>query len=203
MARPTTISDEQILEAARAVFLEEGVTASTATIARRAGVSEGTLFKRFATKEALFLKALGLPQLPHWVTELANTAGQGEVADALARITQQLIEYFRQVVPQVMLQWSSRVHPTEIMKLEVPPPVKMLSALTAFFAREMELGRVRAGDAEVCARLVMGTAFEYVSYEVMGIGAKEPLTPTAFSRRLARTLWEGMAPPPTGKRRNR
>ena len=30
MARPTTISDERILEAARAVFLEDGVAATTA-----------------------------------------------------------------------------------------------------------------------------------------------------------------------------
>ncbi|MBU6163239.1 MAG: TetR family transcriptional regulator, partial [Myxococcales bacterium] len=38
MARPTTIDDEVILEAARQVFLEEGYAATTASIARRAGV---------------------------------------------------------------------------------------------------------------------------------------------------------------------
>jgi hypothetical protein len=41
MARPVTISDEQILDAARAVFTEKGPRATTAEIAERAGVSEG------------------------------------------------------------------------------------------------------------------------------------------------------------------
>ena len=57
MPRPRTITDEQIVEAARAAFLEQGFSATTAEIARRAGISEGTLFKRFATKEDLFEEA--------------------------------------------------------------------------------------------------------------------------------------------------
>ena len=54
MARTRTISDEQILDAAQAVFLEQGPQATTSAIADRAGISEGTIFKRFPTKQALF-----------------------------------------------------------------------------------------------------------------------------------------------------
>ena len=58
MPRPVTIQDSAILDAARRVFLVRGYSASTAEIARRAGVSEGSLFKRFRTKTALFLAAI-------------------------------------------------------------------------------------------------------------------------------------------------
>ena len=56
--RPPSITDEAILDAARAVFVEEGVGATTAKIAERAGISESVLFHRYKTKEALFISHL-------------------------------------------------------------------------------------------------------------------------------------------------
>lgn len=61
MARPKTIADADLLEAARAVFVQKGMGASTRAIARRAGVSEGVLFQRYATKQELFFAAMALP----------------------------------------------------------------------------------------------------------------------------------------------
>jgi AcrR family transcriptional regulator len=49
---------ESILEAAAAVFAEEGLDASVADIARRAGVGQATIFRRFATKEELIAAVL-------------------------------------------------------------------------------------------------------------------------------------------------
>jgi AcrR family transcriptional regulator len=45
----------RILDAAAAVFAERGLDASTAEIARRAGVGEATLFRRFPTKDDLIV----------------------------------------------------------------------------------------------------------------------------------------------------
>jgi AcrR family transcriptional regulator len=44
---------ELILEAARAVFAEEGLDASVADVAERAGVGTATIFRRFPTKDDL------------------------------------------------------------------------------------------------------------------------------------------------------
>ncbi|TDC30854.1 TetR/AcrR family transcriptional regulator [Micromonospora sp. 15K316] len=48
---------ERILEAARAVFAAEGVSAPMRQIARRAGVAPATLYRRFPTKEMLVTEA--------------------------------------------------------------------------------------------------------------------------------------------------
>jgi AcrR family transcriptional regulator len=47
-------NDRALLQAARAVVAEDGAHASVATIAARAGVGVGTLYRRYRTKEQLF-----------------------------------------------------------------------------------------------------------------------------------------------------
>jgi AcrR family transcriptional regulator len=51
--RPIQHKPEKILAAAQSVFADEGVGVSTAKIAAAAGVSNGTLFNYFPTKQAL------------------------------------------------------------------------------------------------------------------------------------------------------
>jgi AcrR family transcriptional regulator len=45
MARPPKITNEEILAAARQVFLEQGEGGSTLEIAEKAGISEASIFK--------------------------------------------------------------------------------------------------------------------------------------------------------------
>ncbi|WP_052283765.1 TetR/AcrR family transcriptional regulator [Kluyvera genomosp. 1] len=60
MARPKSEDKKQaLLEAATSAIAQSGIAASTATIARSAGVAEGTLFRYFPTKDDL-LNALYL-----------------------------------------------------------------------------------------------------------------------------------------------
>ncbi|WP_312692213.1 TetR/AcrR family transcriptional regulator [Kosakonia sp.] len=69
MARPKSEDKKQaLLEAATKAIAESGIAASTALIARNAGVAEGTLFRYFATKDDL-LNALYL----HLKTDLCGT----------------------------------------------------------------------------------------------------------------------------------
>lgn len=54
MARPKSEDKKQaLLEAATTAIAQSGIAASTAVIARNAGVAEGTLFRYFATKDEL------------------------------------------------------------------------------------------------------------------------------------------------------
>src|SRR5215210_6547440 len=50
---------ERILAAARDVFAERGLDAPLEAIARRAGVGQATLYRRFATRQDLLVAAFG------------------------------------------------------------------------------------------------------------------------------------------------
>src|SRR5437762_1272943 len=108
MPRPPTITDRQILEAAREVFLEKGVTATTAEVAKRAGCAEGSIFKRFPTKVELFQAAMhqGTPELPEWIKRLCSEPGQGDLRDKLVQSGLAAIEFFRRIMPLMMMSWS-------------------------------------------------------------------------------------------------
>ena len=157
MARPPSISNQQILDAARAEFLGHGFTkASTVAIARRAGVSEGSIFNRFPTKDELFRTAMDEAQPP--ALALDSYVGQGDLRKNLIRITVESIHYLNNFLPKLMLRWSER---------ELGPkakvctrPREILSALSSFFAAEKALGRV-GGDPPIIARMFMGSVWNY------------------------------------------
>lgn len=192
MARPTSISNEQILDAARAVFLEQGFEASTAQIAREAGVSEGSIFKRFQTKEALFRAAMGIPELPI-ERLLEGRAGTGDVREGLVEISVEIIRFFRVLVPRLMRLWAHTcAHPMELTKGKESPPLRAHRLLTAYLAEEMERGRLRKTDPKVMARMLIGTLHNFVFFEVVGL--KEEGDSEAFARDVVDLLWKGVAP---------
>jgi transcriptional regulator, TetR family len=79
VARPKSEDKKQaLLEAAAVAIAQQGIAASTAMIARNAGVAEGTLFRYFATKDDL-LNALYL----HLKTSLCETMLAG-MADPIS-----------------------------------------------------------------------------------------------------------------------
>ena len=80
----------EVLQAAIGVFGECGYAAPTATIARRAGISEAYLFRLFATKRALFL-ACHETVVRRVLAALEDGAGAG--ADATDRGRRMLAAY--------------------------------------------------------------------------------------------------------------
>jgi AcrR family transcriptional regulator len=193
MSRPVTITTDQILEAAREVFLEKGFGASTAEIAQRAGVSEGSLFNRFATKEDLFLAAIGVPAEPPWFATVDRLSGQGELRTNLIDLYVEIIEHFRLILPRITMRWASRVpQPGDFQKLEDLPPVKILRKLTELFAREIEIGRLRACDPRLAAAAYMGGIHHLAMAEMMGHQA--PIPARRFAEEMVDLLWRGYSP---------
>jgi AcrR family transcriptional regulator len=191
MARAKSVSDEQLLEVARAVFLQDGVGASTLRIARCAGVSEALLFKRFSSKEELFSRAMRFGHGPDWVHGLETRVGQGEVRAQLADICTAMAAYLRTTLPQMMMLWSARRVPPQVDGTELPPLLE-LKALTHYLQAEMERGRLRRHHPEVVARALQGAVFNHVFMDVMGMQAPLP-TPT-FVGELLDSLWGGLSP---------
>ncbi|MFC5847311.1 TetR/AcrR family transcriptional regulator [Deinococcus petrolearius] len=198
MARPRTISDEQVVAAARDMFLEKGFSATTAQIARRAGVSEGTLFKRFSSKEELFEAALGLDQRTTWQAELLDRAGQGEVRRNLEDVAMSIISEMERVVPlltTVFARGHDPSHNTLLQRLEHPLRHD-LDVLAAYLRAEIALGRVRPLDADLTALTLMGslTMHGYDAHLLTPATRRLSIDQGRYVRGLLDLVWPGMAP---------
>ncbi len=205
MARPPTIKTEDIVEASRRLFLEHGFGTSTATIARELGISEGTIYKRFETKERLFQAAMGLPDCS-FARAWPALAGQAEVPDNLLGIGREVVGFFRRIIPRViMLSSQPGCPPGELVRQRgrEAPPIVIASSITAYLEAEKDLGRVDFSDAEAAARLLLGSLHNAVFFETVGLGGPlaGPREGDADDRSVERwihgavdTLWNGIAP---------
>ncbi len=201
MARPITISDDSLLTAARDVFLEHGIRATSAEVARRAGVSEGTLFKRFHTKEALFHAAMTASlegDSERFVGSLAGRVGKGTLRTQLEEVALLGIEFFRKVVPLHMMSWSNPGAPGKPVNAKGEHrALEGRRLFEGYFEGERRAGRLRKVDVSVLARTFMGAIYNFVAMEVL-VGDDEPLPMPAetFARGLVDILLRGIEGPP-------
>src|SRR3954467_15510055 len=163
MARPLNTTQESILEAARAVFLERGISGTTAEVAKRARVSEGTIFNYFSTKGELFQAALQSQiEAPAWALSLTSRAGQGDLKDNLYELGTQALTFFRTIAPLLMMLWSNQGGACKSPSaLDGPDsaPMRVKKLLTAFFAAEVRLRRVQPENPENIARGILRAPF--------------------------------------------
>lgn len=173
MARPTVIQNEVILTAARAVFLERGITATSAEVAERAGVSEGSIFKRFKTKADLFRAAMGinLEDLLPAVQELKARAGTGTVEENLAEAGFRVVAFLERVMPLMMMSWSNQKVPgcPYTGGPEDPPQLRAQRCVAEYLEIEMGLGRIGMVNADVVARAFFGALTSYVFSELLAL----------------------------------
>jgi AcrR family transcriptional regulator len=167
MARPVSIRNETVLTAARAVFLRHGYQASTAQVARAAGISEGSLFKHFKTKTELFLAAMDVKaRAQEWQNRLVNAEGRGDIRSLLEFAGLELIERLQTLMPCLMMVNSSGVTFAHARKEgEVPPPVQHIRALARYFRAETRLGRLHVPHPELQAHAFVGALSHYVFCE--------------------------------------
>jgi AcrR family transcriptional regulator len=200
VARPTVISDERILEAARAVFLEHGIAATTAEVAKRAGVAEGSIFKRFATKADLFKAAMQVElDDPDWLRTLIAARDEDDPREVLYQVGLQAVAFFRRLMPLMMLQFGAGKQPGLPAHLTGPdsPPLRALKALAAFIERQIRAGNMRKHEPEVVARMFLGSIQSYVFFELLlRAQAKMPLPVEQYLRGIVNVLWTGMEPGP-------
>lgn len=191
MGRTRTITNEQILEAAREVFLEDGFGGSTIEIAKRAGISEGSIFKRFSTKEKLFFASLGISETPNWVKDLETVVGQGDLKENLIAVSLQIVEFLRDLVPRLtMLCSKGDLH--KILGCDESPLVRDIRVLTKFFEEEVELGRLHIYNPAIAARTLLGSLMNYVHLEYMGQPPEMSLPTEVYVTGLIDLLWQGM-----------
>ena len=167
MARPASISEDAILNAARRVFLKHGYQAGTAQVAREAGVSEGSLFKHFKTKQALFLAAMAVEsQEQEWEARLMQSVGTGDIRKTLEHVGLQMLRRLQILMPCIMMVNASGITFTRTGQCEDdPPPLRLIRLLTRYFRAEIKAGRLAMTAPEMQAHAFIGAISHYVFCE--------------------------------------
>jgi AcrR family transcriptional regulator len=206
MGRPPKITNEEILAAARQVFLEHGSNVSTLAIAEKAGISEAAIFKRFATKQTLFLAAMGITEVREWVNRLSNSTPTAAIKAELIEICGKMLDFYLEVMPRVfmMMTHSNSPHPPVVP----PPPVRDTQLLAGYLDRAIAQGHLKPCDTITVAHLIVGAMTHYVVTQ--NIAGKWPMAtplptiqplaivplaiePSTFIHNLIETLWIGIA----------
>lgn len=196
MARPQAVSDDDILQAAREVFLEQGPAASTTAIAERLGVSQATLFKRFGTKDGLMLAALMPPAEPPFLPLLSEGPKPGDLRPQLVEIARTMGRFMDHMVPCMAMLRASGMDPQDVLaRHPVPPPVLAHRALSAWFTRARERGQVRAVDPDAVAVALMGAIQARSFLRHITGGPDVGGSSESYATSLVELLWEGLRPP--------
>jgi AcrR family transcriptional regulator len=169
MARPSVYEDDVLLESLRASFLELGPAAPSQELARRAGVSEGTLFKRFGTKRRLFALAMRIPPVEDqvWFQGIGQLAGKGTVREQLTTLARGFMTFMSEVMPMMeTLLVGGKFKPADLRSLlggqDDAPPLLVQSACAAYFEKEIQLGRIRPVHAGTLVDLLLGACVKHV-----------------------------------------
>ena len=193
--RPPTIDSERLLAVARDVFLERGIRATTLEVAERAGVSEGVLFHRFKSKEALFSAAMDFDreEAPRRVLKAIEELDGLEAREAIIRLATMLVEVGRVALPIMMMSWSNpQPCAVPILDRKRSKFRDILKALGGYFEQQMERGKLRRMDSEVLARTLLGAVHHFVMTRILleeGDGSVMP--EGMFVRGLADLLLNG------------
>lgn len=195
MGRPRQVSDEEILVAARACFLEHGAQVSTAHIASEIGVSQAALFKRFHTKENLLLTALTPHAEPRWLEAVVSGPDARPLPDQLVEIGGRALAFMRELVPCMMVLSSAGLSPEALLnRFDVPPPVLAHRLLGQWFEQAREEGRLQCTHTTALAMQFLGSlhvraflSHKFESHIPVGDDA-------TYVRQVVDTLWRGIAP---------
>jgi AcrR family transcriptional regulator len=200
MPRPPKITNEEILAAAREVFLAQGESGSTLEIAEKAGISEASIFKRFSTKQALFLAAIGISETPQYVKLLSSQTPTVEIRSELTEICTQMAEFYQEVMPRVimmMTQTKSSLPPL------VPPPLRDSQLFAGYLDRAIAQGLLKPCDSMTVAHAIVGAVQNYSMTQTIATKIPFPLPfilpklksvePQTFVHNLIETMWVGIA----------
>jgi AcrR family transcriptional regulator len=147
---------ERLIEAARAVFREQGYDASLDEVAKRAGVGAGTLYRHFPNRESL-LDAI----MQSWVDRVNDSADKVLLHEGPPRDV--LLAWFEAYVALISLHKGGPAKITKAIGDESSPIVTKCQTLTAATQRVVDRLRAEGAlrehvEAVQMARLVGGVA---------------------------------------------
>lgn len=164
--RPSEGARDAIVEATQRLLDEEGLARlTTREVARRAGVSEASIFYHFGDKTALVGAALevSLESLREFAGGLQGRVGAGELEQTLREILRRWEKFFERVLPVVgAVQADSELRPDfrDFLRANDYGVHRGVDVVAEYLRSEQELGRVRSDvDPRAAASMLLGPAF--------------------------------------------
>ena len=195
MARPQTITDEQILETAKACYLEHGPAVSTDVIAGLLGVSPQALLKRYGTRNELMIAALRPPAVAPWVPLAESGPDDRPIAVQLASLLEQVAVYFDDIARQfAVLRWSHIDLAQVMADYKEPPPLVGIRTLAAWLERAALRDLIQPTDFRGTAMMLLSALHgPTMLTDILG------LHPTGHTRKeyvhlLVATVLHGLLP---------
>ncbi len=156
MARPQTISDDQILKTACRCFLEHGPGVSTETIASELGVSAQALLKRFRTKRELLLASVLPPETASWTSLVESGPDDRPLTVQLSEIVERLAEYYLDIARRMSVLQFAGFSPKDLEgRYRELPPLRNIRIVAGWFERAARRGLIRVTDCQVAALTVL------------------------------------------------
>lgn len=143
---------ERVLQAARELFAERGAAVTVSEVAERAGVGVGTIYRRFPSKEHLFI---AVRQAACSDARLQLAAAAATTHDPVSRLGALIVVLYRQSLHQAALLDSPRsgVGIPDDAHHGLYPALHTL--LSEAIAAGQQLGHLRPGDPAVLATLTL------------------------------------------------
>ena len=195
MARKTKISDEQILEAARTMFQQHGFAATTAQIAEEAGISEGSIFRRWSSKDELMITALGVTP-PRWIEHATALVDDPRpVAETLTELATLMLDFFLENLPKMTAMVSCGMAMRQkFLRSHDAPPVQGTRAVTNYLEKLRTEGRIRNTDPEIAARILVASLHHYAFADMTGLNDMMPMPRETYVRGVVDNLLRGIGP---------
>jgi AcrR family transcriptional regulator len=192
MGRPELVSREEIIAAARDVFVKEGLGASIRDVAAVAGISEAAIFKRFSTKAALIVAAMA-PPTPD-LAALLGPLDRDDLRAGLVTTMENIVVFFRDMLPitlPVAMQPDVGLA-AYVEEIGDNPAMALNEALAARLTALINSGRLRKLQPFAVAGLIVATAHSLALFEIMGIhGGRSP--PEVIAN-MTDVIWFGVEP---------
>jgi len=166
---PMTDKKRRIVEAAVMCFSENGYAATaTRTIARRAGVAEGTIFRHFPTKKELLVRLVrplfsrGLLPLAIEEVRVENDRAAGDLRRFMHTVLSNRLAFADRFAPLVRILLQEMRYHTELRDaIPVEMPVALVAAAGKVLAPFVASGTIRPVDPAFFLRTVISLLVGY------------------------------------------